>query len=114
MEIKGKLIKLLPLQSGEGKNGPWKKQEFVIETQGQYPKKVCFSLWGDKADQVSGKEGNDVTVFFDIESREYNSRWYTEAKAWKVETGSGNPESQEIPPDDIDMNQDVSDDDLPF
>ncbi|MBT3301980.1 MAG: DUF3127 domain-containing protein [Bacteroidetes bacterium] len=116
MELKGKLIKLLELQSGEGKNGVWRKQEFIVETTGQYPKKVCFSLWGDKAAQVGGKENADVTVFFDIESREYNNRWYTEAKAWKVEAGAGSSSdyNQETPPDDIDMNQDVSDDELPF
>ena len=51
MEISGKVIKILPLVKGQGKNGEWKKQEIVIETPGQYPKPVCFSLWGDKIDE---------------------------------------------------------------
>lgn len=116
MEIKGKIIKLLSPQSGEGKNGAWRKQEFVIETQGQYPKKVCLSLWGDKGDQVAGKENQNVHVFFDLESREYNERWYTEARAWKVEAADQAQagENQEIPPDVLDDNQDVGDDELPF
>ena len=116
MEIKGKLLKLLSPQSGEGKNGAWRKQEFVIETQGQYPKKVCLSLWGDKGDQVAGKENQNVHVFFDLESREYNERWYTEARAWKVEAADQAQagENQEIPPDVLDDNQDVGDDELPF
>ena len=48
MDIKGRITHIVPLQTGEGKNGTWKKQDFVIETDGQYPKKVCFSIWGDK------------------------------------------------------------------
>ena len=48
MELKAKLIQLLPLQTGTGKNGEWKKQDIIVETEGQYPKKVCISIWGDK------------------------------------------------------------------
>ena len=47
MEIEGKLIKKLEPISGEGRNGTWKKQNFVIETFDNYPKKVCFTVWGD-------------------------------------------------------------------
>jgi hypothetical protein len=89
MEISGKIVQLLALQSGTGKNGVWKKQEFILETSGEYPKKVCFSLWGDKIDQSPLNQGTAVKVSFDIESREYNGKWYTDAKAWKVEAGSG-------------------------
>lgn len=88
MEVSGKIAQLLPLQQGTGKNGVWKKQEFILETSGEYPKKICFSLWGDKIDQSPLKEGTAVKVSFDVESREYNGKWYTDAKAWKVE-GSG-------------------------
>lgn len=89
MEISGKIVQLLALQSGAGKNGVWKKQEFILETSGEYAKKICFSLWGDKIDQSPLSQGNSVKVSFDIESREYNGKWYTDAKAWKVESGSG-------------------------
>ena len=85
MELKGKVIQLLPQQSGMGKKGPWKKQEFILETQAQYPKKVCLSAWGDKIDQFGIAEGDQLNVSVDLESREYNGRWYTEAKAWKIE-----------------------------
>lgn len=85
MEIQGKIVQVLPLQSGEGRNGPWKKQEFVIETEGQYPKKICISMWGDRIDDAVIQEGNEVTASIDIESREYNGRWYTDVKAWKLE-----------------------------
>lgn len=92
MEIKGKVVQLLPLQTGAGKNGTWKKQDFVIETDGQYPKKVCISAWGDKVGAESLQVGKDVNVSFDVESREYNGKWYTDLKAWKLDTsgeGSG-------------------------
>ncbi|WP_435353985.1 DUF3127 domain-containing protein [Emticicia sp. SJ17W-69] len=85
MEIKGRLIHVLALQTGEGKNGPWKKQDFVIETDGQYPKKVCLSIWGDKYNETFLSVGNELLVSFDAESREYNGRWFTDLKAWKIE-----------------------------
>ena len=85
MEITGKVIKLLPLQTGTGKNGTWKKQEFILETSAQIPKKICFSLWGDKIDQFNVREGEDYEVMFDLESREFNGRWYTDVRAWKID-----------------------------
>lgn len=87
MELKGKVIQLLPVQTGMGKKGQWKKQEFIVETQTQYPKKVCLSAWGDKIDQFNVSEGDIVNVSVDLESREYNGRWYTEARAWKIDKG---------------------------
>ena len=48
MELTAKLIQLLPLQTGTGKNGEWKKQDIIVETEGQFAKKVCISIWGDK------------------------------------------------------------------
>jgi hypothetical protein len=86
MDISGKIVKVLPLQTGQGKTGnSWKKQEYVIEYGDQYPKQVCFNLWGDKVDQFALAEGDAVTIFFDIESREFNGRYYTDVKAWKVD-----------------------------
>jgi hypothetical protein len=85
MEIKGKLMHVLAVQTGEGKNGTWKKQDFVIETDGQYPKKVCLTIWGDKFNETFLTIGNELLVSFDAESREYNGRWFTDLKAWKIE-----------------------------
>ncbi len=110
MEIEGKIIQINPVQSGESRNGTWKKQEFIIETKGQYPKKVCIVAWGDKIDQFALKENEDVKVSIDIESREFNGRWYTDVKAWRVEkAGEATsapqepdilPPSGDFPPDD--------------
>lgn len=95
MDIQGKIIQILPEQSGAGKNGTWRKCEYVLETQDQYPKKVCFNLWGEKIDQNPVKVGDSVKVLFDLESREFNGKWYTDVKAWKIESqGSVAPKPQ--------------------
>lgn len=86
MEITGKLIKKLSQQTGAGKNGTWVKQEFIIETQEQYPRKVCISLWGDKVrDLEPVQPGEVLKASINIESREFNERWYTDVRAWKLE-----------------------------
>ncbi len=113
MELKGKVLQLLPLQSGMGKKGPWKKQEFILETQSQYPKKVCLSIWGDKVDQYNVQDGDDITVSVDLESREYNGRWYTEARAWKIEK-SGSSNEAPFPSDEPFSTGDEPTDDIPF
>lgn len=108
MDLNGKIIQVLEKQTGEGKNGPWSKQEYVIETPGQYPKKVCFNLWGDKIAQFNLKVGEDVQVSFDVESREYNGKWYTDVKAWNIrKTGTGESpasDSGSAPAEDLDFN----------
>lgn len=96
MEIKGRIIHVLPLQEGVSKAGnPWKKQEYVLETEEQYPRKVCFNLFGDKVDQYPAAIGEDVVVSFDLESREFNGRWYTDVRAWKIEKSA--PVAQGVP-----------------
>ncbi len=116
MELEGKIIQINPLQTGEGKNGTWKKQEFIVETQSQYPKKVCITAWGDKIDQFNLKQDEDVKVSIELESREYNSRWYTDVRAWKVEKiGAPAPAQDMMQPEVIPPSGDEApDDDLPF
>lgn len=95
MQIQGTIIAILPMQQGTKRNNEtWFKQEYILEVPGQYPKKVCFSLWGNKIDECNLHENDKVTAHIDIESREYNSRWYTEVKAWKVEKEGSSAPSQ--------------------
>lgn len=86
MPVRGKVIAVGQLFSGSRKSDgqPWRKQEYVIETEGQYPKKVAFSIMNDKIDQANIQPGNVVEIEIDAQSREYNGRWYTELTAWKV------------------------------
>lgn len=117
MELTGKIIELLPEQSGESARGPWRKQQYVLETDGQYPKKVCFMAWGDKIDDFSLKVGESVVVSINLESREYNGRWYTDVKAWKVERGSATVSQDSSPPPQSEAAQQVKqsfDEDIPF
>ena len=91
MDIVGKITQVLPLQEGVSKTGnPWKSQSYVLETQEQYPRrKVCFEIFGE--DRIKNNPCNVddvVTVSFDIESREYNGRWYTSIRAWRVQQGN--------------------------
>lgn len=86
LELVGTLIKVMPEVTGNGRNGQWVKQEFVIETQDTYPKKICMSVWGEKVNDLKQYTlGDNVKVSINLESREYNDRWYTEARAWKLE-----------------------------
>lgn len=90
MEITGKIIVALPEMSGTSKAGnTWKKREYVLETQETYPKKVHFDFFGERADQFPLSVGDTIKLSFDIESREYNGRWYTSIRGWKAEKADG-------------------------
>ncbi len=90
MEVSGKIIAVLPLQSGTSARtgNPWQLQAYVLETQEQYPKKVHFEIFGeDKIKSMPCKIDDVVTVSFDLESREFNGRWYTSVRAWRIQQG---------------------------
>jgi hypothetical protein len=115
MEIQGKIVELLKEQTGEGRNGTWRKMEYILETGDQYPKKVCFNMWGDKIDEFKVNVGDNVKVHFDVESREYNGRWYTDVKAWKIEGASSSASGNDLPPlPDASDAPPPGEDDLPF
>lgn len=88
MELKGKIIHVLDKRTGVSKKdgNPWSTQEFVIETEEQYPRKMVFSVFGeDKLRQMDIKVGETLTVSFDIDAREYQGRWYNDIRAWRVQ-----------------------------
>ena len=90
MEVVGKIIQVLPEQGGVGKTSgkEWKLQAYVLETQEQYPKKVHFEVFGEDRIKANPCQLDDiVTVSFDIESREFNGRWYTSVRAWRIQQG---------------------------
>jgi hypothetical protein len=89
MEITGRIIQAMPEVSGVSKAGnTWKKREYVLQTQETYPKNVCFNFFGERCDQYPLQVGQVVTVSFDLESREFNGRWYTDVRAWKAEAAA--------------------------
>jgi hypothetical protein len=115
LEIEGKVVQLLEEQKGEGRNGPWVKQELILETYEQYPRKICLACWGDKAAVAKALQpGDKVKAGINIESREFNNRWYTDIKAWRIDkvttdqpdipepaTGSYEEPEQSTPEDDL-------------
>jgi hypothetical protein len=113
MKVTAKLNKKLPQISGNGKNGTWVKNELIFETTGTYAKKICISVWGDKINVTELNEGDTYSIDFDLESKEYNSRWFTDLKAWKIETISVN--NSLSPPNNENQNGIIDDIDiLPF
>lgn len=119
MEIKGKITEMLPMQTGEGKSGQWRKQEIIVETNARFPKKVCIAIWNDKIDESNLSLGEDITAKIDIESREFNGKWYTNVQAWKIEKSGehSNSDSQEhfsSGNDSVESTSSEEMDDLPF
>ena len=123
LELSGKVIQILPEQTGTGKNGQWSRQDFVLETQEQYPRKVCFSAWGDKVSLVKTlKTDSVINVSFNVESREYNGKWYTDLRVWKVEMQdqankppvTGNYADTALEPLSPEDSEGAADNDLPF
>lgn len=87
----------------------------IVETDGQYPKKICISVWGDKINEDQLKVGNRLKIDFDVESREYNTKWYTDVKAWKIEVEGGSAANAGM--NNAPVEESYSDgggDDLPF
>lgn len=117
MEIKGKVLQKFELESGITKTGKdYKKQYLLIETQETYPKKVYISFFGDKTDALSNVyPGAIVTVQINVESREYNGKWYTDVQGWKLDmeaSQQSTPQPQQAAPEFISDEQ--FNDDLPF
>jgi hypothetical protein len=118
--LEGRLVQILSAQEGQSTRGAWKKQDFIIETSEQYPKKVCICCWNEKTDELSKFQLDDnLRVSVNIESREYNSKWYTDIKAWRIEqlntesTTNSNPAISEDDISGVSFSNDENDD-LPF
>ena len=87
MEFTGKIIAILQPRGGVSKTGnEWKSQEYVIENHDQYPRKMCFDVFGaDKIEQFNIQMGEELTVSFDVDARQWQDRWFNSIRAWKVE-----------------------------
>lgn len=126
MEFTGKIIAILPPRSGVSKTGnEWKVQEFVIEDHGQYPRRMCFEVFGsEKIEQFKIQMGEELTVSFDIDARQWQDRWFNSIRAWKVErvsianttevTTSGIPTPPPTSTNAHEFTASDTNDDLPF
>lgn len=123
MDVTGRVVEILPVVTGTGAKN-WKKQDFIIETNGQYPKGICITAWGATCDSVGQLHiGDTVKCFINIESREYGSKWYTDVKLWKFEILGQTAPQAAAPPSyyppmpsatDADIPNTPEDDGLPF
>jgi len=88
MQIKGTIQQILKVESGTSKAGKeWKKQDFVVVTDEKFPKTVCITLFGDKMSLLDPfSEGMEVEVSINIESREFNGKWFHNVTAWKIDS----------------------------
>lgn len=121
MEITGKIIVSIPEVGGTSSKGnAWRKKEYVLETLDQYPKRICFQLFNDRINQFPLVVGQMAKVSIDIDSREYNGRWYTQVSAYKVESLDSQPApapAQSVyqqPPMAQPMSPQMPNEDLPF
>ena len=95
IELTGRIIAVLEAKRGtSSKTGnPWMMQGYVIEVPGQYPRRFAFTVFGeDKIKQLNIQNGEDLTIQFDIDAREYNGRWYNDFRAYNVIRGQQIPQ----------------------
>lgn len=91
LELECTIRRKLDLQQGQSARGPWVKQEFVVEYQdGNFPNTVCANVWGqDKVNDLARYNvGEKVKISFNISSREFNNRWYTDIRVWRITSAS--------------------------
>jgi hypothetical protein len=100
MEFIGKTIAVLPIKEGNAKStgNPWKVQSYVIESHDEYPKKMCFDVFGeDKINQFNIKTGDELKVSFDVDAHQWQDRWFNSIRAWKVERVEVDAQNQQSP-----------------
>lgn len=95
--VEGKIIRKLEVESGQSARGPWQKQNFIIETvDSQFPRKICIGLWTNQIPILQSYQiGDMIRAYINIESREFNGRWYTDIRAWKLENPAQVPMPQQ-------------------
>lgn len=86
MDFQARVIQFIGETTGVSKAGnPWKKKEWVVETFGNYPKKIKVQCFGDRADSINLEQGKDYVIYVDLESREFNGRWYTDVSVYRAD-----------------------------
>ena len=121
LELEGRIARKLGVLTGTSARGTWSKQEFIFEYQeGNFPSQVCMNVWGDDKVRELDKfqVGDKVKVSFNLSSREYNGRWYTDVRAWRIESSvqaapAPAPAPEYMPAPDA-YAAPLDEDDLPF
>lgn len=120
-KVKGRIVDILPVQTGSSPRGEWKKMDFVLEVpDDQFPKKICFTLFNDKTEMIRTADKNtEVEVSFSLEGREYNGKWYHNVNAFKIDRMEKSSSAGDLVPppfneDDFIPVKGGENDDLPF
>ncbi len=108
MQITAKINQILPIQTGTSAKGEWRKQNIIVDTMTDISRKICITIWGDKINEAQLQVGNELQIDFDLESREYNGKWYTDALARNIVLTN----EKKLPP--IPIKEKEDDDILPF
>lgn len=102
MEFEGKVIQMLPPTSGTSARGPWQRQDVLFEMPQEFSRKLCVTFFNKPDDVAKLRVGETYQVSVNVESREYNGRWYTDVRAWRIQPKQAEapaaPEMGDMPP----------------
>lgn len=110
MNLKGKIEKILPVETGVSKaDKQWSKQSIVINNGDNYNPLVCISFFGDDKIKMlkDFKAGIEVEVSINLSSREHKGKWYSQVDGWKIQISSNETVKEPV-------NTDGEPDSLPF
>ena len=111
MELTGKIIAEFNERGGVSSRtgNEWKAKSYVIETQGEYPRKCVFDVFGvDRLQAFNLQIGEVVTVSFDIDAHEYNGRWFNDIRAFRIDRGQAAPTAPTAAPEAAPLPESVS------
>ena len=97
MEFEGVVYKIMPATKGTSARGDWQRQEVIFELPQEFSRKICVIFFNKESDVARLREGMVCTVSVNIESREYNGKWYTDVRAWRVQPKEETPAAPAMP-----------------
>lgn len=97
MEFEGVVYKIMPVTRGTSARGDWQRQEVIFELPQEFSRKICVIFFNKESDVARLREGMTCTVSVNIESREYNGKWYTDVRAWRVQPKEETPAAPAMP-----------------
>lgn len=63
----------------------FKKREFVVTTNEEYPQDIKMEFFRDKCDILNKyKVGDAVTVWFNLGGREWDGKYFVNVNAWRI------------------------------
>lgn len=89
MEIQGRIEKVLPVQSGTSANGPWRRQDFIVNYFEQptdiYYRRIVLEVMNDRIDELKLEQGDEIKARWDIRVNEWNGRVFNDVRTGHIE-----------------------------